>query len=242
MTQSLFASPAVAPGIEDTPALQHELTHLYRNRFNEQELASKQAFWKVLCGRAFQRFVPVEGTTLDLAAGSCEFINNIRATRRIAVDLNPDTAFFADGGVEVMISRSDALDRVGNREVDTVFTSNFFEHLPSKTALLDTLRECHRVTKDGGRIVVLMPNIRYLAGRYWDYFDHHLPLTHLSLAEALELAGYDVVEVVPRFLPYTVKDARVSVRPWMVATYLTLRPLWRVLGRQMLVVATRRPE
>ena len=39
-------------------------------------------------------------------------------------------------------------------------------------------------------MVVLMPNIRYLAGRYWDYLDHHLPLTHLSLSEALELTGY----------------------------------------------------
>ena len=241
MTQSLFVGSAVVPVVDDDQMLQHELTDLYRNRFDDQELASKQAFWKVLCARAFQRLVPVDGTTLDLAAGNCEFINNIRATRRIAVDLNPDTALFADAEVEVVISRSDAFDQVGDREVDTVFTSNFFEHLPSKTALLDTLRECHRVTRDGGRIVVLMPNIRYLGGRYWDYFDHHLPLTHLSLAEALELTGYDVVEVVPRFLPYTVKDARVRVRPWMVTTYLMLRPLWRVLGRQMLVVATRRP-
>jgi hypothetical protein len=45
--------------------------------------------------------------------------------------------------------------------------------------------------------------------------------------------------VVPRFLPYTVKDARLSVRPWMVSAYLRVKPVWPVLGRQMLVVATR---
>jgi SAM-dependent methyltransferase len=220
---------------------QQELEILYRNRFSDQELASKLAFWKVLCERVFQKYVPVDGTTLDLAAGNCEFVNNITAARRIAVDLNPDVRRFADTGVEVMVVRSDEMVDVVDGTVDTVFTSNFFEHLPSKDALLDTLRECRRVTKPGGRIVVLMPNIRYLAGRYWDYFDHHLPLTHLSLSEALDLAGYDVQEVVPRFLPYTVKDAKIDVRPWMVSAYLQLKPVWRLLGRQMLVVATPRP-
>jgi hypothetical protein len=104
---------------------------------------------------------------------------------------------------------------------------------------LTTLAECRRVTRPGGRIVVLMPNIRYLGGRYWDYLDHHLPLTHLSVGEALELSGYEVEQSIPRFLPYTVKDARFVVRPVMVRAYLKIRPAWRVLGRQMLVVARR---
>ena len=126
---------------------------------------------------------------------------------------------------------------IDDSSVDTVFSSNFFEHLPTKDALLDTLREAHRVTVPGGRLVVLMPNIRYLAGRYWDYLDHHLPLTHLSLTEALGLTGYEVQRVVPRFLPYTVKDAALPIRPWMVRSYLRVPIAWRVLGRQMLVVA-----
>jgi SAM-dependent methyltransferase len=121
-----------------------------------------------------------------------------------------------------------------------VFTSNFFEHLPTKADLIATLAECRRVTRRGGLIVVLMPNIRYLPGRYWDYLDHHLPLTHLSVAEALELSGYEVVEQVGRFLPYTVKDAKFTVRPVMVRAYLRLPLAWRFLGRQMLVVGRRR--
>ena len=225
----------------DQSGMQSQLESLYRNRFSDPEVASKQAFWAVLCRRAFQRFVPVQGTVLDLAAGNCEFVNNIEARRRIAVDLNPDVKEWAEDGVEVMVTRSDELDRVADGEIDTVFSSNFFEHLPSKDALLQTLAECHRVLRPDGSIVVLMPNIRYLAGRYWDYFDHHLPLTHLSLSEGLELAGFEVVHVVPRFLPYTVKAMRVPVRPWMVEAYLSAKPVWGILGRQMLVVARRRP-
>ena len=215
---------------------QRELEQLYRDRFSERELADKRALWEVLCKQVFQELVPEDGTVVDLGAGSCEFINNISAARRIAVDLNPDTRRFAETGVEVLTTSASELSALADNSVDTVFTSNFFEHLPTKDLLLDVLRECRRVTKSDGRVVVVMPNVRYLAGRYWDYFDHHLPLTHLSLAEGLNLAGYDVVRTVPRFLPYTVKDARVPVRPWMVSTYLRLKPVWRVLGRQMMVV------
>ena len=121
-----------------------------------------------------------------------------------------------------------------------VFSSNFFEHLPDKDALLATLREAHRVLRPSGRLLVLMPNIRYLPGRYWDYLDHHLPLTDRSVCEALGLHGYDIERVVPRFLPYTVKDARIEVRPFMVAAYLRFPLAWRVLGKQMLVVGRRR--
>ena len=107
-----------------------------------------------------------------------------------------------------------------------------------KDALLATLAESHRVLKSGGRLIVLMPNIRYLPGRYWDFLDHHLPLTHVSLVEALGLTGFRPEKVIPRFLPYTVKDARVSIPTAAIALYLRFPPAWRILGKQMLVVAT----
>lgn len=219
---------------------QQDLEAIYRNRFDSVDLANKRTLWAVLVKEVFQRHVPEEGTVVDLGAGNCEFINEVRAARRVAVDLNADTAACAEPGVEVLTTRSDHLNALADGTVDVVFTSNFFEHLLTKHDLMLTLDECCRITRPGGKIVVLMPNVRYLAGRYWDYLDHHLPLTHLSVAEALEIAGYDVEEQVGRFLPYTVKDARFTVRPWMIRTYLRLPIVWRLLGRQMLVVARKR--
>jgi SAM-dependent methyltransferase len=226
-----MTGPAPADG-PDEP-----LEDIYRLRFDERDLENKRVLWGVLVRDFFQQYVDPAGTVLDLGAGSCEFINEVRAARRVAVDLNPATPSFAAPGVEVLVTRSDSMRALLDGSVDTVFTSNFFEHLPTKADLLATLAECRRVTRPGGLIVVLMPNIRYLSGRYWDYLDHHLPLTHLSVGEALELSGYQVERSIPRFLPYTVKDARFPVRPIMVRSYLRLRPAWRVLGRQMLVVA-----
>jgi hypothetical protein len=121
-----------------------------------------------------------------------------------------------------------------------VFVSNFFEHLPSKTALLATLRECHRILCAKGTLIVLQPNIRYLPGRYWDYLDHHIALSHLSMIEALELTGFHPVEVVPKFLPYTVKDRRLPRSGLLVRAYLKLKPAWGIFGRQMLIVSVLR--
>ena len=216
-----------------------DLAQLYTNRFDVEELRAKRALWDVLCKRFFQRYVRPADTVLDLGAGSCEFLNAIQAGRKIAVDLNPDTKHYADRA-EVHLTSSEDLSAIGDGTVDVVFTSNFFAHLPTKMSLLRTLDECARVLSSTGRLLILMPNLRYLPGRYWDYFDHHLPLTHLSLKEALELRGYTCVSVLPRFLPYTVKDSPVRVRPWLVRAYLNLRPLWPMFGRQMFVVAQRR--
>jgi SAM-dependent methyltransferase len=223
-------------GTVDDP---NELSRLYRNRFDAKELAEKQILWSALCEGMFQQYVPESGTVLDLGAGNCEFSNAIRARRRVAVDLNPETKYFADPAVEVFQTSSTDLSALADGSVDTVFSSNFFEHLPSKDALMETLRESYRVLVPGGRIVVLMPNIRYVGGRYWDYLDHYLPLTHLSLVEGLELAGFSTERVIPRFLPYTVRDSKLPVTAGLVRLYLRLRPIWPILGRQMLVVARR---
>ncbi len=55
--------------------------------------------------------------------------------------------------------------------LNVVFTSNFFEHLHTKRELRETLMQARRCLRPGGGIIALGPNIRYLPGKYWDFYD-----------------------------------------------------------------------
>jgi SAM-dependent methyltransferase len=215
------------------------LDALYRHRFSPEELPAKRRIWQVLCQHYFQRLIGRDdAVVLDLACGYGEFINHIRADRRIAVDLNPDSPSFLDSGVEFHASRADSIDGVSSGSVDVVFTSNFFEHLPDKAALAATLLEIRRILKPGGRLIAMGPNIRYVPGAYWDFIDHHLPLSERSLCEAVVLAGLRPTKVIARFLPYSTRSSLPQGSAF-VRAYLMLPLAWRILGKQFLVVATR---
>mgnify|MGYP005836024573 CR=1 FL=1 len=212
------------------------LGDIYRKRFKEQDSEPRAQLWAVLCQYWIQRYVTPSDTVLDLAAGRCEFINQIRCARKIAVDLNPDTARYAAPDVEIVLAQSDAIEGVCDASVDVVFVSNFFEHLPTKQVFLDTLREIRRVLRPGGRVLILQPNIRFLNGEYWDFVDHYLPLTDRTLVEALGLVGMDVMEVRPRFLPYTTRS-RMPQSPLLVRLYLMFPLAHLIMGKQAWVVA-----
>lgn len=214
---------------------------LYAMRFAPEERRRRVRIWQVLCQRFFQRYVKVTDTVLDLGAGYCDFLNHIECGGRIAVDTNPDVQKYAIEGTRVLLTSSTDLSAVDSSGVDVVFASNFFEHLVTKRELLRTLRETYRVLRPGGRLLVLQPNIRFTGGKYWDFFDHHLPLTDRSLVEALELVGLSVAEVRPRFLPYTTKS-RLPRSPFLVELYLAIPLVHRILGEQAWIVGVKPGE
>jgi hypothetical protein len=92
--------------------------------------------------------------------------------------------------------------------------------------------------KPGGKFIILGPNIRYAYRRYWDYYDHCLPLSDLSLAEGLRVAGFHVTENIPRFLPFSM-DNGTPTHDILVRTYLALPIAWKALGKQFLVTAVK---
>jgi ubiquinone/menaquinone biosynthesis C-methylase UbiE len=211
---------------------------LYEHRFDPAERAAKARVWSVLCEDFFQRWVRPTDTVLDLGAGLCEFINHIRCAAKYALDANPEIAALAAPGITTHCGPAHRLEWI-DRPVDVVFCSNFFEHMPDKAMLLTTLREVHRVLRPGGRLLILQPNIRYAYREYWDFFDHHVPLSHVSMVEALALSGFAATEVRPRFLPFTTKSA-LPQWPILIRLYLRLPPAQWLLGKQMFIAAAKR--
>ena len=211
-----------------------ELEKTYHRRF-DADLEYRNAVWRVLVREFFSRYIRASSHVLDLGCGYGQFINQIQCARRYAMDLNPASREVLQSGVEFFEQDCSIRWPLDTDSLDLVFTSNFFEHLPSKTHLARTLDEARRCLRAGGRLIAISPNVKYIPGAYWDFFDHHIPLTELALQEALELAGFRSIEVIGRFLPPTM----VKKPPYpllCVSLYLRMRWLWRWFGGQFLVI------
>ena len=208
---------------------------IYRLRFSEQELAQARAIWRPIC-RYLQRYVDPQGTTLDLGAGHCHFINNIVSREKLALDLNGENLRkYAAPDVRCIEATGADLTAIASGSVDTVFASNVYEHFPSREDVARSSEEVYRVLRPGGRFLVLQPNFAYCAKEYFDFFDHRLIFTHKGMAEGLTISGFRLEKIIARFLPYTSKSS-LPTAPWLVSMYLSFPPAWRILGGQMLLV------
>ncbi len=212
-----------------------DLQRIYEARF-AKTAAYRKRVWQILVPEFFQRYVAPNDAVLDLGCGYGEFINEVRCGRKLAMDLNPDAPKHLASEVQFLEQDCATRWQVEAASLHVVFTSNFFEHLPDKEALGRTLDEASRALAPGGRLIALGPNIRYLPGAYWDFWDHYLPLTEASLAEALTNRGFEIVRSEARFLPYTMVKQR-EYPGIFLRLYLKLPFAWRFLGKQFVVVA-----
>ncbi|MBI5116670.1 class I SAM-dependent methyltransferase [Candidatus Poribacteria bacterium] len=221
---------------EENPSPLSNLVAIYRERFSERALKQKNKVWRVICEDFLQRFIGPTDSVLDLGAGTCEFINNVRCGKKYAVDINPDTGKFAAEGVVVIRPETESSLALPDSSIDVVFASNFFEHLPSRQAIIDTLNEIRRVLVPCGKLIIVQPNVKYLYMEYWDYFDHQLALSEESMREAVVTCGFAIEILKGRFLPYTFRS-RYPKSKVFVWTYLKLPILHRIFGKQMFIVA-----
>ncbi len=210
-----------------------EPSRVYERRF-AGDAEFRNAMWRVLVGW-FSRWIPADSVVVEIAAGHCEFINAVRAARRIAIDINPDTRVHAEAGIEVVVGDARDSSAIPDATADVVFVSNFFEHL-DRGAILETIRGAHRILKPGGRFLVLQPNIRFAARDYWMFFDHVTPIDDRALSEALELCGFSIETSIPRFLPFTTKG-KLPKSTLLLRLYLRLPLVWRFFGGQAFIVA-----
>jgi SAM-dependent methyltransferase len=212
---------------------------LYRERFPEEEpdrRAWRRAVWQVLVDGFFARWIPPEASILDFGCGLGEFINAVSAKRRIGADSRSAARGHLEAGVEFELTQGARVPSIDTSSLDVVFCSNLLEHLPDRETVTALLQEFHRVLAPDGKLLILGPNLRYTGAAYWDFFDHVIPLTHVSLGEALATGGFETERMIARFLPYTSVGARMTP-PSLVRWYLRLPPLWRVMGAQFFAVA-----
>ena len=215
-----------------------DLKKIYARRFTP-DLAYRAGMWRILCRDFFQDYVDRSSRVVEIGAGYCEFINNIEAAQRTAVDINPDLKQYTAPGVKAVLARTDRMRRVRSSSADVVFASNFFEHL-TREEIVGTLHEVHRVLAPGGRFMILQPNVRFCGRDYWMFFDHVTPIDDRALVEVLEVNGFEMVKVIPRFLPYSTKSA-LPRQYLLIRLSLRLPVLWRLFGQQSFLLG-RKPN
>ena len=211
-----------------------EHDRLYEERFRDTDQARRQLVWDEIAP-FIQNQLGNPERVLDLAAGRGEFINAVEASERWAVDMTEHQSGELEENVNLVVS--DILTaELPESFFDAVWISNFLEHLSSPEDVAKVLAICMACLKPGGRVGIMGPNFRYTYREYYDYADHTLALTERAVVEHLNLAGFTPIEVVARFLPYSF-NGRLPSHPLGVRAYLKLKPAWRLLGKQFLLIS-----
>jgi SAM-dependent methyltransferase len=195
---------------------------------------SRVVVWRTVAEYLSTR-VPPGSAVLEIGAGYCDWINSVRAARRVAVDIWTELPRFVSDGVEpVVMDISTGLPSLGRESFDVVLASNVLEHfLPEVAASVAS--DVLTLLRPGGRLIVIQPNFAHASKQYFDDYTHRSIFTHVSLPAMLRSRGFTIEQVTPRFLPYSMRGARVPIRRWLVRAYLhsPIRPM----AGQMLVVS-----
>ena len=215
------------------PATGINYERLYAYRFRDVDQDGRQAVWNEIAKYVHAR-MDAPQCVLDPAAGRGEFITAVPAAERWGVDMVRQADLEAAGVRMIVADIMDA--QLPEAHFDGVFLSNFLEHLPSQDAVGTVLGKLRAAMAPGGRIAIIGPNFRYCAREYFDCADHTVTLTHVSMAEHLYAAGFEVTMTAPRFLPFSFRGV-LPPSPRLTRTYLRTPPLWRLLGKQFFLIA-----
>ena len=221
------------------------LPRIYKHRFDGIAPANKLAVWREISSYILNDAARLRGgraidSVLDPACGDGEFLNGClgKAPVLLGCDLRQrptslhDSIGFHQGFFQTLEIEL---------QFDLIWVSNLLEHLPDPETLQDFLLQSKNRLMPGGMLTIMGPNIKYCANEYWDFADHLLPLSHLTVLEHLVSAGFEPLACSPRFLPYSFRS-RLPAHPLLTRTYLKTRPAWQLLGKQFLIRARNAPR
>ncbi len=178
--------------------------------------------WKEIA-RFLQKYIPDSGVVVDLGAGYCDFINNISAKTKYAVDISPELSKFAGKNV-IKINRGGwNFHEISDSSIDIVHASNFLEHF-TDDELAKIMEEVGRILKPKGKLILMQPNYRLAAKNYFDDPTHKKIFSDASLESFLLSHNYKILLKMPRFLPFSMRSNSSliphSLLPFVVRTYI----------------------
>ncbi|MGH2395464.1 MAG: class I SAM-dependent methyltransferase [bacterium] len=130
------------------------------------------------------------GRLLDVGCGSGRFLVHMRDLGWEVTGVEPDPVAVrvAHRSFHLNVA-SGTLEDAGFPEscVDVVTMNHVIEHVPDP---ISSLRECNRVLREGGRLVVVTPNVHSLGHWYFNHSWRGLEVPrHLQLLHGSGIAG-----------------------------------------------------
>lgn len=206
------------------------MSEYYETRYTFDDGRAK--VWKAIA-EYLQSFVKKDSDcVLDVGAGYCDFINNIKAHEKLAVDMSASGSQFCHEDVRFHCASVNDLSVLQSNSVDVLFSSNLLEHLDD-LELFSAIKEFQRVVKQGGRIILMQPNFRYAYKEYFDDYTHKKIFTHISLRDFFQANGFQAIKIYPKFLPFSLKS---RLPRSYILTKLYLYSPFKPMAKQMLLV------
>lgn len=206
------------------------MSEYYETRYTFDR--GREKVWKAI-SEYLQQYVREDADcVLDLGAGYCDFINNIRARERLAIDMNPEGSKYCHDGVLFHCASAIDLSILQTNSIDVLFASNLLEHLDD-FELSIAMKEFNRVLKQGARVILMQPNFRYAYKEYFDDYTHKKIFTHISLLDFFQSNGFEAIKVHSKFLPFSLKS---KLPKSYIFTKLYLYSFYKPMAKQMLLI------
>jgi SAM-dependent methyltransferase len=201
--------------------------HKTRFKFDPGRLKVWRAITEYL-----QPYVGDNKTVLDLGSGYGDFINQIKAKKKYALDIGPDVAEHINKDVTFINKPASYLEDIPKNSLDVVFSSNLMEHL-ERSEIDQTMKAVKKCMKKGGTLLLVGPNFRYAYREYFDDYTHKTIFTHVTLADLMVEYGFEPIKVMPKFLPLSLKS-RLPKSYYLTKMYIN-SPI-KPMGKQMLLI------
>ena len=193
----------------------------------------RRVVWREICRFLQKYYIAEQSTILEIGARHCHFINQIKGAEKHALDISTDIVERVERGVIPHVRSCTAMLDLEDDYFDVVFMSNVFEHLTRRESVL-ALAEIKRVLKRNGILIAIQPNFKYCWREYFDDPTHIQIFTHLGVSELIRSSGLSVIDLKPRFLPFSMRSKLPKI-PWLVTLYL--HSPFKPFAGQMLIIA-----
>lgn len=195
-------------------------------------------FWRVLCESYLNAKVPDDAVVLEIGCGYGDLINSIKGVKKIAVDIWGGASQYLNVEVDFHRKAAHDLEFLNNSSIDVVCLSNIIEHLDRNdlNKMLDLLKT---KLKPNGSMLIIQPNYKHCYRQYFDDYTHVSIHTDISLSDLLKSKGYRIMQIIPKFLPLTLKS-RFPIRPFLIKIYLK-SPI-KPFAKQMFIHAVNENE